>query len=134
MNLDYQELIAELYMLRPTAGDWEEFLKAESLEEHPSSVPQWFKEIAAQNPRYLEYREINRLDKRFYRMLPIFRFTVWAIPIVGFLLFELYLVEKGGLRGIMFLTTFKGGLPCLGSGAGFHNIEREHNTIVRERL
>jgi len=84
MTLGYQELTAELYMLKPAAGDWQDFLKVDSLKEPPSKVPHWLKEIAAQNPRYLEYREMSRLDKKFYHMLPLFCFAVWAIPIVGF--------------------------------------------------
>jgi len=112
MNLGYQQLTVELYMLKPPVGDWQDFLKVESLKA-PGVVPQWFKKIAAQNPKYLEYREINSLDKTFYRMLPIFCFAVWAIPIFGFSVLGILFSKKDVLKVLISKISLNRGLPWL---------------------
>ena len=101
ITFDYRQLTAELYMLKPHAEGWQDFLKVDSLKEPPRKVPQWLKEVAAHNPKYLEYREISSLDKKFYRTLPLFCFAVWAIPIVGFSAVKILYSKKGSLKVMM---------------------------------
>jgi hypothetical protein len=84
MRLGAQSTTVELNMLVPSGGGWQDVLRIESLAEPPGVVPQWFKEIAAHNPKSLEYREKNTLEGRFYLLLPTFCFAVWGIPIVVF--------------------------------------------------
>lgn len=84
MKLGTHSIKVELYMLKPSGGGWQDVLKIESLTEPPGVIPQWFKEVAAQNPKSLEYRETNSLEGRFYFLLPTFCFAVWAIPILVF--------------------------------------------------
>ena len=84
MKLGTQSIKVELNMLKPSGGGWQEVLKIESLIEPPGVIPKWFKEVAAQNPKSLEYRETNSLEGMFYFLLPAFCFAVWAIPILVF--------------------------------------------------
>jgi len=84
MKLGAQATKAELCMLKPSGGGWEDVLKIESLTEPPGVIPKWFKEIAAQNPKSLEYRETNSLEGKFYFQLPTLCFAVWACPILVF--------------------------------------------------
>ena len=84
MKLGAQATKAELCMLKPSGGGWEDVLKIESLTEPPGVIPKWFKEIATQNPKSLEYRETNSLEGKFYFQLSMFCFAVWACPILVF--------------------------------------------------
>ncbi|MGA2957412.1 MAG: hypothetical protein ABSF48_17015 [Thermodesulfobacteriota bacterium] len=84
MKLGAQSITVELNMLKPSGGGWQDVLKIESLTEPPGVIPQWFKEIAAHNPKSLEYREKTTLEGKFYFLLPAFCFAVWAIPILVF--------------------------------------------------
>lgn len=84
MKLGTQSTKVELNMLKPSGGGWQDVLKIESLTQPPGVIPQWFKEIAVQNPESLEYRETNSLEGKFYFLLPMFCFAVWAFPILVF--------------------------------------------------
>lgn len=98
MKLGVQSIKVELYMLKPSGGGWEDVLKVESLTEPPGVIPQWFKEIASQNPKSLEYRETHSLEGNFYLLLPIFCFAVWAVPISVFSILGLLFGKKENLH------------------------------------
>jgi len=84
LKLASQSTRVELHMLKPSGGGWQDVLKIESLSEPPGVAPQWFKEIADHNPASLEYRETNSLHGKFYFLLPVFCFSVWAAPVLVF--------------------------------------------------
>ena len=94
MKLGVQSTKVELNMLKPSGGGWQDVLKVESLSEPPGVVPGWFKEIAAKNPKSLEYKETNSLEGNFYFLLPAFCFSVWAIPILVFSVLGLLFGKK----------------------------------------
>lgn len=95
MKLGAQSITVELNMLKPSGGGWQDVLKIESLTEPPNVIPKWFKEIAAQNPKSLEYRQTNNLERKFYLLLPTFCFAVWGIPILVFSSVGLLFGKKG---------------------------------------
>lgn len=98
MKLGSQSIKVELNMLKESGGGWQDVLKIESLTEPPGVIPKWFKEIAAQNPKTLEYRETNSLEGNFYFMLPIYCFGIWAIPILVFSVIGILFGKKEHLQ------------------------------------